>query len=124
MKRKKMLREIAIAQLLCGHPNIIRLYHVIRQSLFGYPALVFESVQNVDHRELYPKLSTSDIRYYAHELLKGIAYAHSKGIIHKDIKPDNVMIDHEFRVLKIIDWGISDYYKSGTKVQYLGGRQQ
>lgn len=117
MKRRKMIREIAILQHLCGHPNIVRLFHVVKQSLFGYPALVFESINNVDHEELYPNLSTTDIQYYAYELLKGIAFAHSRGIIHKDIKPSNVMIDHDLGILKIIDWGISDYYKPGKKAK-------
>lgn len=116
MKRRKMLREIAIVQRLCGHPNIIRLCHLIRQSLFGYPALVFESVRNVDHHELYPSLSAAHIRNYAYQLLSGLAYAHSKGIMHKDVKPDNVMIDHEHGILKIIDWGISDFYHPGNAV--------
>uniref|UniRef100_A0A0A9XX56 non-specific serine/threonine protein kinase n=1 Tax=Lygus hesperus TaxID=30085 RepID=A0A0A9XX56_LYGHE len=51
-----------------------------------------------------------DIRYYCYELLRGLNYAHSKGIMHRDIKPQNVMIDHQQRKLRIIDWGLAEFY--------------
>lgn len=38
-----------------------------------------------------------DVRYYMFELLKAIDYCHSMGIMHRDVKPHNVMIDHEQR---------------------------
>jgi casein kinase II subunit alpha len=37
------------------------------------------------------------VRYYIFELLKALDYCHSKGIMHRDVKPHNVMIDHEKR---------------------------
>jgi casein kinase II subunit alpha len=37
------------------------------------------------------------VRYYISELLKALDYCHSKGIMHRDVKPHNVMIDHEKR---------------------------
>jgi serine/threonine protein kinase len=38
-----------------------------------------------------------DVRYYILELLKALDFCHSKGIMHRDVKPHNVMIDHESR---------------------------
>ena len=40
----------------------------------------------------------------------GLAYAHSKNILHKDLKPENIAIDEQQTKLKIIDWGLSNYY--------------
>lgn len=61
------------------------------------PSLIFEYVNNTDFRSLYPKFNDFDVRYYIFELLKALDYCHSKGIMHRDVKPHNVMIDHENR---------------------------
>ena len=93
-----------------GHENIIQLFDIIKDPISRTPALVFEYVNNVDFRILYPKLSDMDIRYYMFELLKALDYCHSMGIMHRDVKPHNVMIDHEARKLRLIDWGLAEFY--------------
>ena len=120
LKRKKMLREILVTQSVCGHPNIIKLLHVIKQSLTGYPVLVFEHAQDTYYRDLYPKLTPEDIRYYMYEIFKGLAFAHSRGVMHKDLKPANLLINHQERSVKIIDWGLSQFYvKRKLSILYI-----
>jgi len=53
--------------------------------------------QNTEFKTLYPKFTDFDVRYYIFELLKALDFCHSKGIMHRDVKPHNVMIDHEKR---------------------------
>jgi serine/threonine protein kinase len=79
------------------------------------PALIFEYVNNIDFKVLYPKLSDFDVRYYIFELLKALDFCHSRGIMHRDVKPHNVMIDHEKRKLRLIDWGLAEFYHPSTE---------
>ena len=48
-------------------------------------------------QSLYSKLTDYDIRYYLYELLRALNYCHSMGVMHRDVKPHNVMIDHSNR---------------------------
>ncbi|GLT68802.1 hypothetical protein SLA2020_410020 [Shorea laevis] len=110
VKKKKIKREIKILQNLCGGPNIVKLLDIVRDQQSKTPSLIFEYVNNTDFKVLYPTLSDYDIRYYIYELLKALDYCHSQGIMHRDVKPHNVMIDHEQRKLRLIDWGLAEFY--------------
>ncbi|KAF7723943.1 Casein kinase II subunit alpha [Apophysomyces ossiformis] len=115
VKKKKIKREIKILQNLTGGPNIIGLLDIVRDQQSRVPSLIFESVNNTEFKILYPRFTDYDVRYYMYELLKAIDYCHSKGIMHRDVKPHNVMIDHEKRQLRLIDWGLADFYHPGTE---------
>jgi len=110
VKKKKIKREIKILQNLCGGTNIVKLFDVVRDPQSKTPSLIFEYVNNTDFKVLYPTLSDYDIRFYIFELLKALEYAHSNGIMHRDVKPHNVMIDHSRRKLRLIDWGLAEFY--------------
>ncbi|KPM40719.1 Casein kinase II subunit alpha [Neonectria ditissima] len=142
VKKKKIKREIKILQNLAGGPNVVALLDVVRDSQVRTPfagvraspsqpeipadlyppsnqsktpSLIFEHVNNTDFRTLYPKFNDIDVRFYILELLKALDFCHSKGIMHRDVKPHNVMIDHENRKLRLIDWGLAEFYHPGTE---------
>ncbi|CAG6015662.1 casein kinase II subunit alpha [Menidia menidia] len=110
VKKKKIKREIKILENLRGGPNIISLLDIVKDPVSRTPALVFEHVNNTDFKQLYQTLSDFDIRFYMYEILKALDYCHSMGIMHRDVKPHNVMIDHEHRKLRLIDWGLAEFY--------------
>jgi casein kinase II subunit alpha len=115
VKKKKIKREIKILQNLCGGPNIIKLLDVVRDTQSKTPSLVFEHIDNHDFKSLYPTLVDHDIRYYIFEVLKALDYCHSNGIMHRDVKPHNIMIDHKKRKLRLIDWGLAEFYHKGQE---------
>ena len=100
-------------QNLRGGPNVISLLDTVRDPDSKTPSLIFEHVNNVDFKVLYPTLSDGDIRYYLYQLLKALAFCHSQGIMHRDVKPHNVMIDPQKRELRLIDWGLAEFYFPG-----------
>jgi casein kinase II subunit alpha len=92
VKKKKIKREIKILQNLCGGINIIQLLDVVRDPQSKTPSLVFESINNIDFKVLYPTLTDFDIRYYILELLKALDFCHSNGIMHRDVKVSGVCV--------------------------------
>lgn len=109
VKRKKIKREISILKNLVDGPNIIAMLDVVREPQLKTPGLIFEHINNIDFRSLYPTFTDYDIRFYMYELLKALDYSHSMGIMHRDVKPHNVMIDHDKKLLRLIDWGLAEY---------------
>jgi casein kinase II subunit alpha len=115
VKKKKIKREIKILQNLSGGTNVIQLLDITRDPVSKTPSLVFEYVNNIDFKVLYPNLSDYDVRFYIFELLKALEFCHSNGIMHRDVKPHNVMIDPEKRQLRLIDWGLAEFYHPGQE---------
>lgn len=126
------MREIKILQDLAGGPNILTLVDVAKDRSNENRSIVTEYINNTYYRQLYPTLNDTEIRFYMFQLLRGLEFAHSKHIFHRDIKPHNIMIDHENQKvsvqfccvspslggltldalqLRIIDWGLSDLYE-------------
>ena len=114
VKKKKIKREIKILQNLMGGPNVVQLIDVVRDPQSKTPSIITEYINNTDFKVLYPTFSDYDVRYYIFELLKALDFCHSRGIMHRDVKPHNVMIDHEKRQLRLIDWGLAEFYHPYT----------
>jgi eukaryotic-like serine/threonine-protein kinase len=102
--RKRLLKEAQRASAL-NHPNIGSIYDVVEYS--GELWLVMEYVEGetLRHRLRQP-ISTDEFFAIATQCCEGLQAAHEKGIIHGDIKPENIMITPGNRV-KILDFGVA-----------------
>lgn len=72
--------------------------------------IVFEYINVTTLKDVTDSLDDYGVRYYMYKLLKALDLCHSRGIIHRDVKPGNIVVDAENRVLKLIDWGLSEFY--------------
>ncbi|KAM3286493.1 protein IMPAIRED IN BABA-INDUCED STERILITY 1 [Capsicum chacoense] len=108
-----MAREIAILRKL-DHPNIMKLEGIITSRLSCSIYLVFEYMEH-DLSGLLScpdiKFSDSQIKCYMQQLLSGLEHCHSRGIMHRDIKVSNILVNNE-GILKIADFGLANFLSS------------
>lgn len=121
VKRDKIKREVRFLELLKGGVNIVGLRSCIKVPLSRQKCIAFEFVSSPDFKDSYPLFTDLQIRYYIYELVRGLDYTHSRGIIHRDIKPLNVLIDPAAHKVRIIDWGLAEFYVGGVPIRKWPG---
>ena len=115
VKEQRLKREIKILRLVSGGPNIITLHEVVRDPDTKTPCFIFDYVNAMPLKELQQVVTSFDVRNYMYQLLQALDSTHSKGIMHRDVKPANVLVEHSTRTLKLIDWGLADFYFPGKE---------
>ena len=113
VKKLKIQREIKILERIRGGANVAQLRDVVRDSVSKTVCLVLNHTDSVDFKTLYPTLTDTDCRFYLYQLLRALDFAHGNGVMHRDVKPHNVMIDPKNRVLSLVDWGLAEFYHPG-----------
>ncbi|HZC19959.1 MAG TPA: serine/threonine-protein kinase, partial [Rubrobacteraceae bacterium] len=118
-ERYRALREGQIAEGL-RHKNIVETLEVIPGDLEVY--LVTEFVRGVPLDVAAQRYSSDEIVDALAQILEALVYAHSQGVIHRDIKPQNALVDARGRV-KLTDFGVA--YRAGdtrlTRIGYAVG---
>lgn len=104
-RRRFNAESQAVAQL--SHPNIVSVYDVSRGGDTEY--IVMELIDGITLKQYMEKrgqLNWRESLHFITQIMRGLSHAHSRGIVHRDIKPQNVMVLRDGSV-KVADFGIA-----------------
>src|SRR5712664_4832144 len=109
-ERLRRFEQEAQAAGALNHPNILVIHHIGTHE--GAPYIVSELLEGETlrgrlHGTALPQRKAID---YGLQIARGLAAAHEKGIVHRDIKPDNIFITNDGRV-KILDFGLAKLFR-------------
>jgi predicted Ser/Thr protein kinase len=108
MFRARFIREAQSAGIL-SHPNIVTIHDVVEESEEGATFIAMEYVRGTDLKEILAsqqQLDLKDVVNVVSQVAEGLDYAHSQGVVHRDVKPANILITQEQEV-KLTDFGIA-----------------
>lgn len=103
--RARFLREARVASQL-DHGNICPIYEIYEEEESQYIVMQYVDGVTLETIRKHQKLSLSQVVDIALQVCQGMQAAHEKGVIHRDIKAANIMIDRQGRV-KILDFGLA-----------------
>lgn len=120
------LPEVQYLKALQGQPNIIKLYEVIYNSQDGYVALLFELMDANLYEFVRDNQKPCDEKtslLLIYQLLKALDYMHEKNLFHRDVKPENCMVNKATLELKLCDFGSTRAVSnSGPYTEYVSTR--
>ncbi len=103
---KRFINESKAVAML-SHPNIVSIYDVSVSGTYKY--IVMEYIEGITLKSYMSKkgaLPLPEVIHYSRQILSALAHAHGKGIIHRDIKPQNIMLLKDGNI-KVTDFGIA-----------------
>ncbi|KAJ6802798.1 putative protein kinase superfamily protein [Iris pallida] len=113
---KFMAREILILHRL-DHPNVVKLEGLVTSRMSCSLYLVFEYMEH-DLAGLAAspgiKFTEPQVKCYMHQLLSGLEHCHNRGVLHRDIKGSNLLLDNT-GTLKIADFGLASFFDPNLK---------
>ena len=111
---RRRFHDESQAVAMLSHPNIVAVYDVSRSSELEY--IVMELIDGITLKQYMQKkgnkLNWREALHFITQITKALGHAHSRGIIHRDIKPHNVMVLRDGSV-KVADFGIARVASGG-----------
>ncbi|EGT56456.1 hypothetical protein CAEBREN_20317 [Caenorhabditis brenneri] len=117
---QKLFREVKIMKQL-DHPNIVKLYQVMETEQTLYLVLEYASGGEVfDYLVAHGRMKEKEARAKFRQIVSAVQYLHSKNIIHRDLKAENLLLDQDMNI-KIADFGFSNTFSLGNKLDTFCG---
>ena len=112
--KTRFLREAETAAQL-SHPNIVPIYSVDERDGLVYFVMALVEGPTLA-KKMYEdgQMSVDETRRVLREVADALAYAHARGVIHRDIKPDNILLDKESGRAMVTDFGIARAIQEGS----------
>ncbi|KAF3336136.1 cell division control protein 2 A-like isoform X2 [Carex littledalei] len=102
------IREISLLKEV-QHSNIVRLHDVVHTEKCIYLVFEYLDFDLKKHMDTCPSFSSNPhiIKSFVFQILRGLAYCHSHRILHRDLKPQNLLIDKHNNAIKLADFGLA-----------------
>ncbi len=111
-KVSRFIREAKAASAL-NHPNILTVYEIGAEGGTNYIAAEFIDGKALTHHISQDKISLESVLDISIQIVSALKTAHSAGIVHRDVKPDNVMIRRD-GIVKVLDFGLAKLTEKPT----------
>ena len=110
----RRFRNESRAIALLNHPNIVKIFDVCNSPSLQYIVMEFiDGISLKDYIEQQRVVRVKEAVHFTTQILRALMHAHSKGIVHRDIKPQNIMLLSNGRI-KVTDFGIARLANSQT----------
>lgn len=98
----------------CSHPNVVKVYELIQED--GLWGMVMEYIDGQDlgnYVSEHGQLPENEALHYITQVGQALEYVHSKGFLHRDVKPNNIILRQETKEAVLIDFGLTREYSIG-----------
>lgn len=111
---RRRFKNESKAVAVLSHPNVVKVYDVSFGETLQY--IVMEYVDGITLKQYIQQkgaLSLREVVLIGTQILRALQHAHEKGVIHRDIKPQNIMLLRDNKTIKVADFGIASFHNKG-----------
>jgi serine/threonine protein kinase len=121
-KEKCLNNEMKVMRNLSEHPNIVKSYECIKTRKLAYIVMDFAANGSIGDylKRMGRPLKESKVKPWFADILRAVTFAHSKGMAHRDLKPDNFLLNSENKAL-LSDFGFACLTQDRDKTRIMKG---